>query len=331
MRLTQLRTPAGERRVAATEGSKSLLLPGIATTYMLARAAILMGLRLEGLVQTRLESGPEESVNLERAYAEGRILPPIDHPDPAHLLVTGTGLTHLGSAESRDKMHKDMADPAKQTDSMKMFKLGIEGGKAKAGQPGVAPEWFYKGDGSIVVAPGSPFPSPEFALDGGDEGEIVGCYVCAPDGTPWRVGFALGNEFADHVLERQNYLYLAHSKLRPCSFGPELLIGELPAHVEGKASIRRGNQTIWEKQFLSGESNMCHSIANLELHHFKYGLFRRPGDVHVHYYGAATLSCLDGIVAKEGDVFELAVADFGLPLRNGMSTVPAPYIAARVL
>ena len=26
-------------------------------------------------------------------------------------IVTGTGLTHLGSAEGRDKMHKDLADP----------------------------------------------------------------------------------------------------------------------------------------------------------------------------------------------------------------------------
>jgi len=331
MRLTQIRTAAGERRVAASDAKGSRLLPGIATTYMLARASILMGLRLQGLVETRLESGPAEPVDLEKAYAEGRILAPIDHPDPAHLLVTGTGLTHLGSAESRDKMHKDMADPAKQTDSMKMFKLGVEGGKPQAGQPGVAPEWFYKGDGSVVVAPGAPFPSPEFALDGGDEGEIVGCYVVASDGTPWRVGFALGNEFSDHVMERQNYLYLAHSKLRACSFGPELLIGSLADHVEGRASIQRDGKTLWEKQFLSGEANMCHTIANLEIHHFKYPLFRRPGDVHVHYYGAATLSCLDGIRPQTGDVFELAVPSFGLPLRNGMSTVPAPYIAVREL
>ncbi len=41
------------------------------------------------------------------------MLAPIDHRDPAHLLVTGTGLSHLGSAEGRDKMHKDLADPGK--------------------------------------------------------------------------------------------------------------------------------------------------------------------------------------------------------------------------
>jgi len=331
MRLTQLRTASGERRVAVSDETRARLLPGAMTTYALARSAIMLGLRLDELVESRLAGPPEEPIDLAQAYADGRILAPIDHPDPAHLLVTGTGLSHLGSAESRDKMHKDMADPAKQTDSMKMFKKGVEGGKAKPGEVGVQPEWFYKGDGSVVVAPGAPFPSPAFAWDGGDEGEIVGVYVIAPDGTPWRVGFALGNEFSDHVMERENYLYLAHSKLRACSFGPELLIGPLADHVEGRASIVRDGKTLWEKQFLSGETNMCHSIANLELHHFKYPLFRRPGDVHIHYFGAATLSCLDGIRAQPGDVFELAVAAFGLPLRNALATVPAPYFAVRTL
>jgi hypothetical protein len=331
MRLTQLRTPTGERRVAVVDETRVRLLPGTMTTYALARSAIMLGLRLDELVESRLAGAPEETTDLAKAYAEGHILPPIDHPDPAHLVVTGTGLTHLGSAESRDKMHKDMTDPAKQTDSMKIFKMGVEGGKAKAGEVGVQPEWFYKGDGSVVVAPGAPFPSPAFALDGGDEGEIVGVYIVAPDGTPWRVGFALGNEFSDHVMERQNYLYLAHSKLRACSFGPELLLGPLADHVEGQASVVRGGKSIWSKQFLSGEANMCHSIANLELHHFKYPLFRRPGDIHVHYFGAATLSCLDGIRPEPGDVFELAVPAFGLPLRNALATVPAPYFAVRTL
>jgi len=331
MRLTQVRTPSGERRVAASDGGRSRLLPGTATTYMLARAAILLGSHLDALVEARLASAPEEPIDLPQAYGEGRILAPIDHPDPAHLIVSGTGLTHLGSAESRDKMHKDMADPAKQTDSMKIFKKGVEGGRPAPGTVGVQPEWFYKGDGSTVVAPGAAFPSPEFALDGGDEGEIVGLYVVAPDGTPWRVGFALGNEFSDHVMERENYLYLAHSKLRACSFGPELLIGSLADHVEGWATILRDGKTLWEKRFLSGEANMCHSFANLEAHHFKYPLFRRPGDVHVHYFGAATLSCLDGVRPRPGDVFELAVPLFGLPLRNGLAAAPAPFVAARVL
>ena len=93
----------------------------------------------------------------------------------------------------------------------------------------MAPEWFYKGDGSIVAAPGQPLAMPAFALDGGEEAEIAVLYLIDDAGRPRRIGYALGNEFADHVLERQNYLYLAHSKLRPCAFGPELLLGDLPA------------------------------------------------------------------------------------------------------
>ena len=45
---------------------------------------------------------------------------------------------------------------------------------------------------------------------------------------------------------------------------------------------------------------MCHPIANLEHHHFKYAGFRRPGDVHVYFFGASTLSCADGIKPAVG-------------------------------
>jgi hypothetical protein len=234
--------------------------------------------------------------------------------------VTGTGLTHLGSAEGRDKMHKDLADPSKLTDSMRMFKLGLEGGKPGKNESGAQPEWFYKGDGSILAAPEGDLPSPAFALDGGEEPEIVGIYLIDSAGAPARIGFTLGNEFSDHVTERQNYLYLAHSKLRPASLGPELLVGELPADLHGVSRIRRGREVIWEKAFLSGEQNMAHSIANLEAHHFKYALFRRPGDVHVHFFGTATLSFSDGVQTRKDDIFEIESEAFGLPLRNRLTT-----------
>ena len=214
---------------------------------------------------------------------------------------------------------------------MRMFKMGLEGGKPKPGAPGVQPEWFYKGDGSTIAAPGGDLVSPSFALDGGEEPEIVGVYVISPEGQPVRVGFALGNEFSDHVTERQNYLYLAHSKLRPSSFGPELLLGDLPADVQGASRIRRGKAVLWEKPFISGEQNMSHAIANLEAHHFKYELFRRPGDVHVHFFGTATLSFSDGIKTEKGDVFEIEAEPFGLPLRNRLTIGKAAKVKVRVL
>ena len=184
---------------------------------------------------------------------------------------------------------------------------------------------MYKGDGAIVAAPGAPLNSPAFALDGGEEPELAGIYVIGPDGTPFRLGFALGNEFSDHVTERQNYLYLAHSKLRACSLGAELLLGDPPADVRGAVRIRRGNEVVWEKPFLSGEANMCHSLANLEHHHFKYAQFRRPGDVHVHFMGTATLSFSDGIETRPGDVFEVEAAPFLTPVSNPLAVeAPAP-------
>ena len=113
-----------------------------------------------------------------------RILQPLDHPDPAHMLVSGTGLTHLGSASARDKMHQQAGDESAMTDSMRIFKWGVEGGKPASGQAGVQPEWFYKGDGSVVVRPGQPFPVPAFAEDAGEEPEIAGLHVIGHDGRP---------------------------------------------------------------------------------------------------------------------------------------------------
>ena len=328
MRLAQFVDEAGKRALAVTARGESRLVRGARTTLGLAQQAIESGLSLRKLIADR---GVGKPVDLLRALKERRLLPPIDHRDPAHVLVTGTGLTHLGSAEGRDRMHKDLSDPSKLSDSMRMFKLGLEGGKPGKGETGVQPEWFYKGDGSIIVAPEGGLPSPAFALDGGEEPEIVGIYVIAEDGAPVRIGFALGNEFSDHVTERQNYLLLAHSKLRPASLGPELLVGDLPADIQGVSRIRRGRDVIWEKPFLSGEQNMAHSIANLEAHHFKYTLFRRPGDVHLHFFGTATLSFTDGVRTQRGDVFEIVSEPFGLPLRNRLGAEPAPKVKVRVL
>jgi hypothetical protein len=257
---------------------------------------------------------------------------PVSHDDPAHLHITGTGLTHLGSAATRDAMHAKVtgAAEAELTDSMKMFRMGLEGGKPGAGQIGVQPEWFYKGNGSLAVAPGAALVSPGFAADGGEEPEIAGLYVIGPDGTPFRIGFALGNEFSDHVTERVNYLFLAHSKLRTSSFGPEILIGPLPADVRGTSRIRRGGKLLWEKPFLSGEANMSHTIANLEHHHFKSGPVRQPGDVHVHMFGTATLSFADGIRPEAGDLFEIDCPAFGLPLRNPLAVEPKTAAAVAV-
>ena len=316
MLVIQYETAAGERRVGRLDdGGRSVQpIAGATSLRDLALQAARDGSTLEALAG-KADGGAAEDLRV--LLESGRVLPPLDHPDPAHCYVTGTGLTHIGSAQARDAMHQVQGkDEAELSDSMKMFRLGIEGGKPAGGGIGVAPEWFYKGDGSIVVRPGAALPMPAFAEDGGEEAELAILYVIGDDGTPFRVGTALGNEFADHVLERRNYLYLAHSKLRACSFGPAVLLGELPDDVQGQVRVLRGEQELFSSEFGSGEANMSHSLANLEHHHFKYPLFRRPGDVHVHFIGAPVLSFTSGVRAEPGDVFEVFSETFGPPLRN---------------
>ena len=330
IRLVQLFDAAGDRRVAlAGEDAGALrLIDGYARVYDLALAAIRAGTPLAAFVHARLSP---EQIDYDLLITERRLLPPLDHPDPARCVVSLTGLTHLGSATSRDQMHAAVA-AGNATDTMRMFQIGLEGGKPAHGEVGAQPEWAFKGDGRCVVAPEQPLPQPAFADDGGEEAEIAGLYVIDDDGNPWRVGYALGNEFADHVLERKNYLYLAHSKLRECAFGPELLVGELPDAVRGEVRIRRDGAIIWRSPFETGEAHMCHAIANLEQHHFKYDLFRRPGDVHIHFFGANGVSFGTGFQTRAGDLFEIDVPLFGRPLRNALKIAPnAGLVRVRAL
>jgi hypothetical protein len=324
MQLVQFLTTANERRVAVVSDDGEKLHPLRDTTSVreLALDAYAKQVPLAELVTQRASS---ESVDYAEVIDSNRLLLPLDHPDPAHVYVTGTGLDHLGSAQARDAMHAKLSGATEElTDSMKMFKLGLEGGKPAPGQIGVQPEWFYKGDGSWLVPPGHPLELPDFALDGGEEPELAGLYVISHDGAVLRVGYALGNEYSDHVLEKQNYLYLAHSKLRTSSFGPAVLIGDAPSDIQGTSSIIRDGKVLWSAPFLTGEANMTHSFANIEHHHFKYANFRRPGDVHVHYFGTATLSFAAGIRVEPGDIFEISAPGFGKPLRNPLVAVPSP-------
>ncbi len=318
MLLSQVIRTDGSLAVTLREGSEAAVIKGAKSTYALAMEAASAGRSLATVIAGY---GLGEAVDLAALAADNRLALPITHPDPSHLHLTGTGLTHLGSAAARDAMHTTLQAET-LSDSMKMFRMGLEGGRPAQGKTGVQPEWFYKGNGHTAVAPGAQLTAPGFAEDGGEEPEIAGIYIIAPDGTPCRVGWSLANEFSDHVTERVNYLFLAHSKLREASFGPEILVGDLPADIRGTSRIRRGGAVIWEKPFLSGEANMSHTYANLEHHHFKYLIFRHPGDVHVHMFGTATLSFADGIRCAPGDRFEIEAAPFGLPLINPLAFAP---------
>ena len=219
------------------------------------------------------------------------LLAPIDHPEPSRLLISGTGLSHLGSVKSRDQMHGGNQTEEPQTDSARMFAMGLKGGRPAAGVRGTSPEWFYKGNGTNLRGPGDVLEIPSFAGDGGEEPEILGCYIIDPQGHPRRLGFALGNEWSDHATEKINYLYLAPSKLRTCSVGPSLQVTEDFQDIALKCTVTRSSELIYDSgELRSGEQNMCHSLANIEDHHFKYPQHRIPGDVHLHFFGTSKLS-----------------------------------------
>lgn len=273
-----------------------------------------------------------------RHLSDGPVLrPPVDHVDPYHVLITGTGLTHLGSMKSRDQMHvatgapkTPAANEPPKTDSRKMFEWGLEGGRPLPATRGVAPEWFYKGNGTILRGPGDPLDIPDFTSDGGEEPEIVGCYLIDDQGRPVRLGFAVGNEWSDHATEKLNYLYLAPSKLRTCAVGPELCIGHDFQEIELRCTVSRGGQTLYDSGSLwSGEQHMCHSLSNMEDHHFKYPQHRIPGDIHLHYFGTSKLSygTRDWQYA-DGDEIQVATTGFSAPLVNVVNKSaesPDPY------
>jgi hypothetical protein len=313
-RLVQLKS--GEiRRVALVEEPHLLLLEGCSSVYELANSAISSGVRLSDLARRRATGDRLDYDPIYRGQSEWHLLPAIDHPDePSRCTISGTGLTHLGSARNRQSMHA--STEADLTDSMKMFRWGIEGGRPAPGSIGTAPEWFYKGTGTALREHGEALEVPAYAGDGGEEAEVAGLYLIAADAQPRRIGMACGNEFSDHVFEKTNYLNLAASKLRTCALGPELVLDPDFNSVPVEVKLERAGNLLWRKAFRTGENEMCHCLANIEHHHFKYAAHRRPGDVHIHFFGTDCLSFSDGIHLQDGDVMQVSIEGFGRPLRN---------------
>ncbi len=187
---------------------------------------------------------------------------------------------------------------------------------------GSRPNGFTKaaGDGA-ARAHGEPLVVPEFADDGGEEPEIAGVYIIDAYGTPRSVIHRCVMRFSDHVFERTNYLYLAASKLRTCAIGPELVVDATFDRIPGEVSVERDGETLWSHLITTGEANMCHSLANIEHHHFKFDFHRRPGDLHIHFFGADAFSFGAGVRLQDGDVMQVRFDGFGRALRNPLRRV----------
>lgn len=318
IRLVQLQHAAKGRQVAIVEEPNLIILKNVDSVYNLALQAIDSGKKLSSLIN---ESISDEKLKYDDVYngtSEWKLLPSFDNPAiPSHCIVSGTGLTHNSSALNRQVMHQTEAGTL--TDSMKVYQWGVEGGKPGAGKIGIQPEWFYKGTGSVLRGHGDALLVPDFGNDGGEEPEIAGIYIIDRKGQPVRIGFTTGNEFSDHIMEKKNYLYLAPSKLRTCSIGPEIVITNDFSSLEGHVSVTRNGKELWSANIQTGENNMAHSLENLEYHHFKYTDHRQPLQAHVHFFGTGAFSFGTGLRLETGDVMKVEWKGMGRALLNTIS------------
>jgi hypothetical protein len=312
-RLVQIEHPEEGRRVALVDGAQLHLLETHRSVYSFALSAIQTGFSLERVIADDVS---DLTIPYDEIYAlrsEWRFLPAFDHPgEPSRCLVSGTGLTHLSSGATRSATQED----GKITDGMRLYQAGVENGRPNPGVIGAAPEWFSKGSGTVLRAHGDTLVVPNYALGGGEEAELAAVYVIDPAGLPRRIGFTPGNEFSDHRTRKLNSLYHAGAKHRVCSIGPELTIGAEFSSIRGSVSIKRAGKPAWSKEIATGEENMCHSLANLEHHHFKYDDHRRPGDAHIHFLGATAFSFAAGFAIEDSDEVAIEFEGFGRALRN---------------
>jgi hypothetical protein len=315
IRLVQLSHAGKGRLVAMVKEPLLILLKDVSSVYQLAMSCIAENEKMTSRIMSALS---HESLEYDSVYdgtGPWKLLPSFDHPEnPFACMVSGTGLTHKNSALNRQAMHQAKED--RLTDSMQMYKWGLEGGHPAMGEIGAQPEWFYKGTGAMLRAHGEMLVIPPYGNDGGEEPEIAGIYIIDEKGKPRRIGFTTGNEFSDHIMEKKNYLYLAPSKLRNCTIGPEIVIDAEFNDITGEVSITRKDQVLWSAAIKTGTANMAHSLENLEHHHFKYEAHRVPQQAHVHFMGADAFSFGNQVQLEDGDIMSVGWNGFGRALKN---------------
>jgi hypothetical protein len=113
MFLSQIRAEDGTVQVVARDGTEAYVICDCASSYALAADCADRNIPLKQRIG---ELGLGPAVDVAGALAEGRVLPPILHPDPAQMIVSGDAMLGGGAAN--------------------------------------APDWLFKGDGRAIGAPG---------------------------------------------------------------------------------------------------------------------------------------------------------------------------------
>ena len=182
MRLIQFLDPGNRPRVGVihVSGEQVATLRDFTSTYDLAQAAIADESTIEELV--RLERARRRATL--RAAARRRTRPAAADP------CRSDSLPRFGHGADAPRQRQLARCDARQgegggrRESRSPIRCACSSGASRAagpaaGEAGAQPEWFYKGNGRIVVGCGAPIVAPDFALDYGEEPELVGLYVIA--------------------------------------------------------------------------------------------------------------------------------------------------------
>src|SRR5262245_31184251 len=141
MRIIQFEHPPMGRCLGVVQGEEVVNItaraPALTGVYAAFRAARGQKQRLVKMLEALLrETGDRPALAYADLLVAGRVLAPVTEDTGTRLLVSGTGLTHLGSMQQRDAMHKQAESSGPKSDSRKMFEMGLEGGRPAPGQRG---------------------------------------------------------------------------------------------------------------------------------------------------------------------------------------------------
>lgn len=282
-RLVQLHHPGFGRRVALVDGEELQLLGTYRSVYQFVQTTLETGYQLRDLLSTDLTGVALDYAQVWALETEWRFLPSFDQPDePGRCLVSGSPMTHPSEAGS--------------------------------GGARLYPEWYYKGNGTALRGHGDPLAVPEFAIAASERAGIAAVYVIDGAAVPRRVGLSQGNELCDGGQATGDTS--AGSKLLPGSVGPELWVDAKFDEIPGSVRIQRAGQPIWSAELFTGEGHALHRLKQIEIGLFRHAGHRRPGDVHVHFWGFPASSYLQGVRLQDGDEMTVSWQGFGRPLMN---------------
>ena len=145
-------------------------------------------------------------------------------------------------------------------------------------------------------------------------------YLIWPGGQPCALAWLRGNEFSDHRFEKRNYLYLAGSKTRTARSGRSWSSIRISIRAGHGGDRTRRRDSSGRRHFATAKPNVpqpCEHRASS----FQVRSHRRPGDVHVHFFGACCLSFGDGDQVRRRRRDAGSFEGFGRPLSQSGARV----------